>query len=72
MTTVLAMPKVPGIYFHSLVGSRNYQMVLKHTGVNRTINREKYHIDWLEKNYQNKEVWQKVFFDSYKRLISIE
>ena len=69
--TVLAMPGVPGIYFHSLVGSRNYQDGVKHTGVNRTINREKYHIDWLESELSKQGSLAKNAFDSYKRLISI-
>jgi glucosylglycerate phosphorylase len=69
--TVLAMPGVPGIYFHSLVGSRNYHDGVKHTGVNRTINREKYHIDWLENELSKLGSLAKSVFDSYKRLISI-
>jgi glucosylglycerate phosphorylase len=69
--TVLAMPGVPGIYFHSLVGSQNYQDGVKHTGVNRTINREKYHIDWLEAELSKQGSLAKSVFDSYKRLISI-
>lgn len=69
--TVLAMPGVPGIYFHSLVGSRNYKDGVKHTGVNRTINREKYHIDWLEKELTIHGSLPKKMLASYKRLISI-
>ena len=69
--TVLAMPGVPGIYFHSLVGSRNYKDGVKHSGVNRTINREKYHIDWLEKELATEGTLAKKVLSSYKRLISI-
>lgn len=69
--TVLAMPGVPGIYFHSLVGSRNYTDGVKHSGVNRTINREKYHIDWLEKELATQGSLPKKMLASYKRLISI-
>ncbi|MEN8718389.1 MAG: sugar phosphorylase [Sulfurovum sp.] len=69
--TVLAMPGVPGIYFHSLVGSQNYHDGVKHTGINRTINREKYNIDWLEKELSTLGSLAKTMFDSYKRLISI-
>ncbi len=68
---VLAMPGVPGIYFHSLVGSKNYHDGVKHTGVNRTINREKYNIDWLENELSSQGTLAKTMFDSYKRLISI-
>jgi sucrose phosphorylase len=65
------MPGVPGIYFHSLVGSQNYHDGVKHSGVNRTINREKYNIDWLEKEFSKQGTLHKMMFDSYKRLISI-
>jgi len=69
--TVLAMPGVPGIYFHSLVGSQNYHDGVKHSGVNRTINREKYNVDWLENELSKQGSLHKTMFDSYKRLISI-
>ncbi len=69
--SVLAMPGVPGVYFHSLVGSRNYKDGVKHSGVNRTINREKYNIDWLEKELSTLGTLAKTILDSYKRLISI-
>jgi sucrose phosphorylase len=68
---VLAMPGVPGIYFHSLVGSQNYHEGVKHTGVNRSINREKYNIDWLENELSTQGSLHKTIFDTYKRLISI-
>lgn len=38
---MLALVGVPGIYFHSLFGSRNYTEGVKATGRFRTINREK-------------------------------
>lgn len=69
--TVLAMPGVPGIYFHSLVGSRNYHDGVKHSGLNRTINREKYNMDWLENELATQGSLAKKMLDSYKRLISI-
>jgi len=69
--TVLAMPGVPGIYFHSIVGSKNYHDGVKHSGINRTINREKYNIDWLEKELSTLGSLAKTIFDSYKRMISI-
>ncbi len=69
--SVLVMPGVPGVYFHSLVGSRNYHDGVKHTGINRTINREKYHVDWLESELSTQGTLAKNMLDSYKRLISI-
>jgi len=69
--TALVMPGVPGIYFHSLVGSRNYLDGVKHTGKNRSINREKYHYDWLEDELSKEGNLAKTMLNSYKRLISI-
>lgn len=69
--TALIMPGVPGIYFHSMVGSRNYMDGVKHTGKNRSINREKYHFDWLENELGQQGNLAKTMLDSYKRLISI-
>ena len=69
--TALVMPGVPGIYFHSLVGSRNYLDGVKHTGKNRSINREKLNYYWLESELSKEGSLAKIVLDSYKRLISI-
>jgi sucrose phosphorylase len=45
--TVLAMPGVPGIYFHSLFGSRSDPQGAEKTGLARSINREKLNADVL-------------------------
>ena len=68
---VLAMPGVPGVYFTSLVGTRNYYEGVKHTGINRAINRETFNIDWLEKELSTEGTLSKSVFQSYRRLISI-
>ncbi|MEP7291918.1 MAG: sugar phosphorylase, partial [Chloroflexota bacterium] len=44
---MLAMVGVPGIYLHSLFGSRNFREGVQMTGRNRTINREKLNADDL-------------------------
>ncbi len=67
----LSMPGVAGVYFHSLVGSRNYHDGVKFTGINRSINREKFNYDMLQKKLNTKgEVQERVFY-SYRKLISI-
>ncbi|MFT7004244.1 MAG: glycosidase [Sulfurimonas sp.] len=68
---VLAMPGVPGIYFHSLVGSRNYFDGVKLTGINRSINREKFNYNYLVEKLTTDGNSEKIIFASYKRLISI-
>ena len=44
---LFAMKGVPGIYFHSLVGSRSWLEGVEITGHNRTINRKKFQWDEL-------------------------
>lgn len=68
---VLAMPGVPGIYFHSLVGSTNYFEGVKLTGINRSINREKFNYKFLEEVLNTDGNPEKIIFSAYKRLISI-
>lgn len=45
---LLTLAGVPGIYVHSLLGSRNDYEGVKHTGRNRSINREKFDLKTLE------------------------
>jgi glucosylglycerate phosphorylase len=68
---VLAMPGVPGIYFHSLVGSRNYFEGVKLSGVKRSINREKFNYKFLVEKLSTDGNIEKSIFASYKKLISI-
>lgn len=67
----LAMPGVPGIYFHSLVGSQNYHAGVELSGINRTINREKFNYDRLIETLERDGTMQKSIFAAYRRLISI-
>jgi len=50
---MLALRGVPGIYFHSIVGSRNWREGAEKTGRYRTINREKLQFDKLEADLAN-------------------
>ncbi len=68
---VLAMPGVPGIYFHSLVGSRNYHEAVRRTRVNRTINRDRLNYDNLKELLEEEGSLQKILFKRYKQLLSI-
>ncbi len=67
----LSMPGVAGIYFHSLVGSRNYHEGVKFTGVNRSINREKFNYDILEEKLNSTGTIENIIFSAYRKLISI-
>lgn len=68
---MLAMPGVPGIYFHSMVGSRNYHHGVKMSGVNRSINREKFNLQELETRLKKEGSLEASIFKSYKQLLSI-
>jgi sucrose phosphorylase len=68
---VLAMPGVPGIYFHSLVGSRNYHEAVRKTRVNRSINRDRLNYDNLKELLEEEGSLQKTLFKRYKQLLSI-
>lgn len=46
---LLSVMGVPGIYYHSLLGSRNCYKDFEETGIKRRINREKLDADQLEK-----------------------
>lgn len=48
----LSMAGVPAIYYHSMVGSRNYLEGVEKTGVNRSINREKLNLPAMVKELE--------------------
>lgn len=68
---VLAMPGVPGIYFHSLVGSRNYLEGVEKTGVNRAINREKLELADLQRQLADNKHLRAKIFHGYRRLLKV-
>jgi glycosidase len=50
---MLALKGIPGMYIHSLLGSRNYYEGVKKTGIKRTINRERLLEERLETSLSN-------------------
>ncbi len=67
----LAMPGVPGIYFHSLVGSVSDVGAVQSTGVLRSINRQKFNVDYLSQEIEEQGSLRNLIFNSYKRLLEI-
>lgn len=67
---ILAMPGIPGIYFHSLVGTPNDHDGVNASGIPRRINRRKYELDELTDCIHNNPVQQGIFA-SYLKLIQI-
>jgi len=67
---MLALRGVPGIYFHSLFGSRNWHKGVAQTGRARTINREKLHRETLENELSDPTSLRHQVFAGYKQLLT--
>ncbi len=68
---MLSLRGVPGIYFHSLIGSRNWSEGVKETGRSRTINRQKLQIETLEANLSNQTTLPAHVYNGYAQLLKI-
>ncbi len=68
---MLSLAGVPGIYFHSLFGSRNSQECLQKTGRSRSINREKFDQDKLDNLLSSPVQHQQQIFSEYTHLLSV-
>jgi sucrose phosphorylase len=66
---LLSLAGVPGIYIHSLFGSRSYHAGVERTGHYRTINREKLSRSHFEQELSNPDSLRHQVFQSYKHLI---
>ncbi|WKZ34376.1 MAG: sugar phosphorylase [Anaerolineales bacterium] len=66
---MLSLVGVPGIYFHSLFGLRNWSEGVKQTGRNRTINRQKCDFDSLQRNLANPSSLRSQVFSRYRDLL---
>jgi len=66
---MLALIGVPGIYFHSLFGSRGWLEGVKQTARNRTINREKLQFDELQNQLADENSLRSKVFTRYSQLL---
>ena len=66
---MLALRGVPGIYFHSLFGSRNWKEGVEQTGRNRTINREKLQLEQLERELADPDSLRHHVFYGFRNLL---
>lgn len=66
---MLALIGMPGIYFHSLFGSRNWNDGVRQTGRNRTINRQKLNLNDIEIELNNKGSLREQVFSQYCTLL---
>ncbi len=67
----LALPGVPGIYIHSILGSRNWTEGVRESGVNRRINREKLDVDRIESELSDPTGFRSSIFFPYMDMIKI-
>ena len=66
---MLALVGVPGIYVHSLLGSRSWPEGVKRTGQNRTINRQKFDQATLERELADPASLRSQVLRAYRRLL---
>lgn len=66
---MLCMAGVPGIYYHSLIGSQNWIEGVEHTGANRTINRQKLVYDELSGDLAEPGTLRNIVFEGFKQMI---
>ena len=66
---ILSLMGVPGIYIHSLFGTKNYPKGVEKTGQKRTINRKKLPYDKLKKDLENSDSREHKIFTEFMRLI---
>jgi glucosylglycerate phosphorylase len=67
----LSLAGVPGIYFHSLFGSRNDYAGVAQTGRNRSINRETLQVAQLEKALDDPGTIRAAVFHAYQKLLQL-
>jgi len=66
---MLGLVGVPGIYFHSLFGSRSWRAGVDLTGRNRTINRQKFDLAGFERELKDESSLRHEVFQRYARLL---
>ena len=67
---MLALRGIPGIYFHSLVGTENDHEGVERTGRARSINRHKFEVEELERALADPVSLQRRVFDGYRSMIA--
>jgi sucrose phosphorylase len=68
---LLAMPGVPGIYVHSLLGSRNWEEGVEQTGINRSINRQKFDYQTVIAEIEEEGTLRHRVFSGYTQMLRL-
>ena len=67
----LVLPGVPGVYVHSLLGSRNWSEGVRQTGRARTINRQPLALETVAREIATPGKLRHLVFHAYCRLLSL-
>ncbi|MEM6472956.1 MAG: sugar phosphorylase [Planctomycetota bacterium] len=70
-SVMLAMPGVPGIYYHSLLGSENDCQSAIDSGINRRINRAKLDASGVAEQLRTPETLRNLVFTRYKSMLEV-
>ncbi|HBM75114.1 MAG TPA: sugar phosphorylase [Clostridiaceae bacterium] len=68
---MLSLQGIPGIYYHSLLGSENWYEGFRSSGINRRINREKLDFQQLVKELNDKSSLRYMVLSRYKEMLKI-
>jgi sucrose phosphorylase len=68
---MLALRGIPGIYFHSLFGTKNDHDGVQRTGMNRSINRRRFGVDELNDILTDEASVQRQVLDGYRHLLAV-
>jgi sucrose phosphorylase len=67
---LLALPGVPGIYVHSLIGSENYREGVAESGIKRRINRQKFDYAEVQDELSTPGTVRALVFEGYENLLT--
>lgn len=67
----LTLPGIPGIYIHSILGSRNWEAGVAETGRARTINREKLDAESVTAELKDPDGFRSAVFYPYAEMIRV-
>ncbi len=68
---LLSLAGVPGVYVHSLFGSRNCHACYEQTGRERSLNREKFDLDAVETRLADPHSHQARVFAGYRKMLKV-
>ncbi|WP_149495942.1 alpha-amylase family glycosyl hydrolase [Roseiconus lacunae] len=69
-SVMLTMPGVPGIYYHSIIGSENDRQAAIDSKINRRINRAKLHYPSLAAELERPDTIRSQVFNRYKTMLT--